>query len=467
MAGTTVVRPGGDTGGAALRAQVAAQTHRRKPCSTRCRLPPGVRPRWIGDPQRECERRTSGARTSDVLNERMSSRQHPDRAGGAGCRKWMDGRRHDRSGSYPCHGTTPGAAAVFSYDIMEGLVPLVCARGVHVAGRPVSAAPLLVATRRAAATATRQMDRELRSLARDRSDRLVATQEALQRDVLQAREASLLGIAEAASGLKDELGAARRTLVEVRSARKRPSRRSSKERAAQSLGSSGGGRRRFQQSRRGRRAAPGALSGSAAAGDAGQERHLRKPRRRVCARTAGRPLPPDRQQVAWRSPSSSAWRRLTDEAEKQRLRERDRARTLRSRAGGAAQVPRSRPDARDRVWSAVPDAVVRCGSRGRSRTPTATAFIVVPYSLTLPFALGSVPALGVRFSRSPDDRADSGAAIAALDAALLRGPTKSWKAGCRGRSSNSRTPEMPFAGIWPSCDGPLASLDRWPRTLAN
>ncbi len=269
---------------------------------------------------------------------------------------------------------------------------------------------LLVATR-ASATATRQVDRELRSLA-GTVGHLAATQEALQRDVLQAREASLLGIAEAASGLKDELGAARRTLVEVRSHESVQS--AELERAAVSLG-------RLEA----------VVAGSGSRGAAGEQllaRSLDQLPPEMLARNVtfgsrvveyalvlpdGRYLPIDSK---W--PALAELERLASapgEAEKQRLRERV-GRALRSRAGelrkyldpdrtleiGLVAVP-------DAVYDAAPGAVADAYRDG---------VLVVPYSLTLPFALGLFR-LSVRFSRSPEIER-SGAALAALDAALSR-----------------------------------------------
>jgi DNA recombination protein RmuC len=271
-------------------------------------------------------------------------------------------------------------------------------------------AALLVATR-GAASAAGQVDRELRSL-REIVDHLAVSQEVLQRDVLQAREASLVGIAEVGSGLKDELGAARRTLVELRSAE--TSRSADMERAARSLA-------RLEA----------VVAGSSSRGAAGEQ---------LLARSLDQ-LPPDMlvRNVAFGSrvveyalvlpdgrylPIDSKWpaaaelermASATDEAERQRLRDRI-GRTLRGRASelrkyldpertlelGLVAVP-------DAAYEAAPGVVADAYRDG---------VIVVPYSLTLPFALGLFR-LGVRFSRSLDINR-SGAALVALDAALLR-----------------------------------------------
>ncbi len=291
---------------------------------------------------------------------------------------------------------------------MESLFPLAAVAAFMLFAGAVGA--LLVATR-AAASAAGKVDRELQSL-REIVDRLAVSQEVLQRDVLQAREASLVGIAEVGSGLKDELGAARRTLVELRAAER--ARSGDLDRAAQSLarleavvaGSSSRGAAGEQLLARSLdQLPPDMLARNVAFGSRVVEYSLVLP--------DGRYLPIDSK---W--PAAAELERMasaTDEAERQRLRDRI-GRILRGRAAelrkyldpertlelGLVAVP-------DAAYEAAPGVVADAYRDG---------VIVVPYSLTLPFALG-LYRLGVRFSRSLDlDR--SGPALAALDAALLR-----------------------------------------------
>lgn len=291
---------------------------------------------------------------------------------------------------------------------MESLLPLLAFAVLTLVAGAVGA--LLVATRGAAA-ATSQIDGELRSL-REIVDHLAVTQDALQRDVLQTREASLLGIAEVASGLKDELGSARRTLIELRSVE--TARAVELERAATSLarleaivagGSSRGAAGEQLLARALDQLPPDMLARNVAFGSRVVEYALVLP--------DGRYLPIDSK---W--PAAAELERLAstgNEAERQRLRERI-GRTLRTRA---AELRKYLDPERTLELGlvAVPDAAYEA-SPGAVADAYRDGVLVVPYSLTLPFALGLFR-LGARFSRSLDvDR--SGVALAALDAALLR-----------------------------------------------
>ena len=105
----------------------------------------------------------------------------------------------------------------------------------------------------------------------------------------------------------------------------------------------------------------------------------------------------------------------TDEAERQRLRERI-GRTLRGRA---AELRKYLDPERTLELGlvAVPDAAYEA-AHGTVADAYRDGVLIVPYSLALPFALGLFR-IAARFSRSLDvDR--SGAALLALDAALLR-----------------------------------------------